>query len=141
MVLVTGVDGSCNVQYNLLLPTFLFFIKLPLFSTVVIAYTLCVSILLHFNLTHSYLFLPGDFTNYITRNLEQKAKEINEECIHNMLLYLVTCVSLSSCNHFTIFTIECMLHRNVDDIFPHYDPYVLPQVWADIPLKDMATIL
>ena len=42
-----------------------------------------------------------------------------------------------------IFTLQYiyMLATMCSDIFPHYDPYVLPQVWADIPLKGVVIIL
>ena len=33
-----------------------------------------------------------------------------------------------------------MLPTMWTDILPHYDPYVFPQVWADIPLKGVVTI-
>ena len=33
-----------------------------------------------------------------------------------------------------------MLLTMWSDIFPHYDPYVFPQVWADIPQKGVIII-
>ena len=57
--------------------------------------------------------------------------------------------------YYSITKVSYVSHKSADDsgfksydylqcgvtYSPHYDPYVSPQVWADIPLKDVVTIL